>query len=148
MLAGLMAAAPTLGAAGDFLADIFGPFSFEGIEPTPPTRTFDGSLAMTVGDRRVELLELGPGHTAGDVVVLPAGTGHQNLEASDDLLVVGAYPPTGDYDLCRGSPKEHEKALASIPLVPPPNLDPVYGKDGPLTRHWRDGLGAPKARAS
>ena len=75
---------------------------------------------------------------AGDVVVLPAGTGHQNLMASEDLLVVGAYPPFGEYDLCRGTKAEHEKALASIPLCPPPNFDPVYGKNGPLTKHWRD----------
>ncbi len=74
---------------------------------------------------------------AGDVAVLPAGTGHQKLEASADFLVVGAYPPQGSYDLCRGSPEEHARAVLSIPKVPAPESDPVYGRDGPLLRLWR-----------
>lgn len=74
---------------------------------------------------------------AGDVAVLPAGTGHQRLEASRDLLVVGAYPRQGSYDECRGSAEEHARALRSIPQVPVPDRDPVYGADGPLPRLWR-----------
>jgi uncharacterized protein YjlB len=73
---------------------------------------------------------------AGDVVVLPAGTGHQSLSASKDLLVVGAYPPGAKYDECRGSPKERERALQSIPRVPLPQKDPVYGTGGPLLEAW------------
>ncbi len=75
--------------------------------------------------------------TTGDVAVLPAGTGHQCLWASQDLMVIGAYPKTGRYDLCRGSKAEHKKALASIPQVPLPDTDPVYGEQGPLLRLWR-----------
>jgi uncharacterized protein YjlB len=74
---------------------------------------------------------------AGDVVILPAGTGHQSLSASKDLLVVGAYPARGKYDECRASPREHERALKSIPAVPLPSKDPVYGADGPLVELWR-----------
>ena len=72
----------------------------------------------------------------GDVVVLPAGIGHQCLWASPDLLVIGAYPRTGRYDLCRGSKGERDKALKSIPYVPIPDTDPVFGKQGPLLRLW------------
>jgi uncharacterized protein YjlB len=73
----------------------------------------------------------------GDVAVLPAGTGHQCLWASQDLMVIGAYPKTGRYDLCRGSKSEHKKALAVIPSVPVPDADPVFGEHGPLLRLWR-----------
>jgi len=74
---------------------------------------------------------------AGDVCVLPAGTGHQCLWASPDLVVIGAYPPSGKYDLCRGSKAEHARAVAAIPDVPTPATDPVFGRHGPLTRLWR-----------
>jgi uncharacterized protein YjlB len=73
----------------------------------------------------------------GDVTVLPAGTGHQCVWASPDLMVIGAYPKSGRYDLCRGSKSEHAKAVQTIPQVPLPATDPVFGKDGPLLRLWR-----------
>ena len=73
---------------------------------------------------------------AGDVAILPAGTGHQCLWASPDLMVIGSYPKTGKYDLCRGSKIEHTKALQTIPRVPLPHSDPVFGKQGPLLRLW------------
>jgi len=74
---------------------------------------------------------------AGDVCVLPAGTGHQGLWASPDLIVIGAYPPSGKYDLCRGSKADHARAIAAIAEVPLPATDPVFGAAGPLTRLWR-----------
>ena len=74
----------------------------------------------------------------GDVVVLPAGTGHQLLTQSQELVVIGAYPSTGKYDLCRGSKADHTKALASIPKVPLPASDPLFGPKGPLLALWRE----------
>ena len=73
---------------------------------------------------------------AGDVAILPAGTGHQCLMASPDFLVVGAYPPAGTYDECRGSAEEHARAKETIPEVPVPDRDPVYGRNGALTKLW------------
>jgi uncharacterized protein YjlB len=73
----------------------------------------------------------------GDVAVLPAGTGHQGLWVSPDLMVIGAYPSTGRYDLCRGSKIEYAKAKETIPRVPAPKTDPAYGQKGPLLRLWR-----------
>ena len=76
---------------------------------------------------------------SGDVVVLPAGTGHRNLGASADLLVVGAYPDAMRWDLRRGDPGEHGEVLANIAHVPLPDQDPVAGADGPLVEMlaWR-----------
>jgi uncharacterized protein YjlB len=75
---------------------------------------------------------------AGDVAILPAGTGHQCLTASSDFLVVGAYPPSGTYDECTKS-EDHGRALKTIPKVGRPRKDPVYGTKGPLLSIWKPG---------
>ena len=74
---------------------------------------------------------------AGDVAILPAGTGHQCLWAAPDLCVIGAYPPSGTHDLCRGSKAEHDRAIGSIARVPLPETDPLHGNHGPLMALWR-----------
>lgn len=52
-----------------FLQHAFGSFDFNGITLTPPTRTFDKSLNLKVGNKEVQLMEVGPAHTRGDVIV-------------------------------------------------------------------------------
>ncbi|HEY3793835.1 MAG TPA: hypothetical protein VGM09_18550 [Bradyrhizobium sp.] len=74
---------------------------------------------------------------AGDVAILPAGTGHQCFGASDDFCVIGAYPPGSQMHVTRPTPENHRKALKTIPEVKLPNTDPVMGKDGPLLRLWK-----------
>jgi uncharacterized protein YjlB len=91
-----------------------------------------GRAAVRFGGKRGRDIEIGP----GDVAILPAGTGHQRLTQTEDLVVIGAYPPSGKYDLCRGSKSERAKALRSITKVPRPPSDPVFGADGPLMRLW------------
>ncbi len=92
-----------------------------------------GRAKVRFGGSKGEEIDVVP----GDIAILPAGTGHQCLWASPDLLVIGAYPKSGRYDLCRGSKAEREKALQSIPKVPLPNSDPVFGEAGPLMRLWK-----------
>jgi uncharacterized protein YjlB len=74
---------------------------------------------------------------AGDIAILPAGTGHQCISASADFSVVGAYPPGARMQVTRPTPENHAKALKTIPQVKLPKSDPVMGEDGPLVRLWR-----------
>jgi cyclase len=69
VLAAMVKAAPQMEPVlGQWIEAAFGPYSFEGIELRAPTTTFDGTLSIGVGDRTVELIEVGPAHTAGDVI--------------------------------------------------------------------------------
>jgi uncharacterized protein YjlB len=92
-----------------------------------------GRAKIRFGGDRGRDIDVAP----GDVVILPAGTGHQRLTQTDDLVVIGAYPPSGKYNLCRGSKAEHAKALVTIAKVPLPATDPVFGPKGPLIALWR-----------
>lgn len=74
---------------------------------------------------------------AGDVALLPAGTGHFRRDATREFLVVGAYPPAQSADLCRSAPTP--EMLARIARVPVPATDPVEGPGGPLTSLWHAG---------
>lgn len=91
-----------------------------------------GFASVLLGGPDGRRLDLAP----GDVLVLPAGTGHCNAGSNADLLVVGAYPNGMWCDLRRGDPAEREEALANIAAVPPPECDPVGGATGSLMGIW------------
>lgn len=92
-----------------------------------------GRATVRFGGKAGTVIEI----VSGDVVILPAGTGHQLVKQTEELVVIGAYPPNGKYDLCRDTKAEHEKALDRIVTVPAPETDPVFGQDGPLITLWR-----------
>lgn len=88
VLAGVMASPPE-GPTGDLLRRMFGSFDFSDIEVVPPTTIFDGELTLRVGDTEVHLVEVGPAHTRGDVIVhLPA----QRVVFTGDILFNGGHP--------------------------------------------------------
>lgn len=68
-LAALLRQAGHMGEAGKYLTDIFGPFDFDHVHERQPTQTFSGEMAVSVGDKRLQLIEVGPAHTAGDILV-------------------------------------------------------------------------------
>lgn len=71
---------------------------------------------------------------AGDVLLLPAGTGHRRISESENFVVIGAYPPGQEhYDICRTRDVEAELRISKVRL---PESDPVGGKDGPVMGLW------------
>ncbi len=74
---------------------------------------------------------------AGDVVIIPAGVAHKNVDQADDFKVVGAYPVGQIPDMKYGEHGERPKADENIEEVSLPANDPVYGKTGPLIQQWR-----------
>lgn len=72
----------------------------------------------------------------GDVIVLPAGTGHKKLTSKGALGVVGAYPEGSHPDTCTAKSflKNTQAVIARVPL---PAADPVYGAGGPLFDYWK-----------
>ncbi|MBB4351791.1 cupin domain-containing protein [Aliirhizobium cellulosilyticum] len=72
---------------------------------------------------------------AGSCLILPAGTGHQNLGSSADFQVVGAYPPRQHADIQTSAATE--EMVAKIKGLPLPDTDPVQGPYGALTKLWR-----------
>lgn len=89
MLGDMVRRADELGAAGAYLKRIFGPFDFDGITSTLPTHTFEGEHLHSVGDKEVRLLEVGPAHTRGDVLVhVPA----DRVIFTGDILFIDGTP--------------------------------------------------------
>ena len=74
---------------------------------------------------------------AGDLVVLPAGTGHCRSASSSDFAICGCYPPgQSNYTIVREQDRAMARHAADIAAVPLPETDPVFGKEGPLLTGW------------
>jgi uncharacterized protein YjlB len=87
-----------------------------------------GSATLRLGGNKGATVRV----SAGDVIVVPAGVGHECLSANKEFLVIGAYPPTGTYSECRGSYQEYRGAAAQIRRVPHPSKNPLFGAQRPV----------------
>jgi glyoxylase-like metal-dependent hydrolase (beta-lactamase superfamily II) len=122
----LLESAEQLGPAGACFRRVFGAFDFRGIEPVLPTRTFERELTLSLGDKRVRLLEVGPAHTRGDVLV----------HSPADRIVF-----TGDILFVEGTPIVWEGPVANwiraCERIEAMDVDVVVPGHGPITD--RDG---------
>jgi cyclase len=109
-----------------YVAEAFGPFRFDDIEPTPPTDTFSGSLALDAGGRGIELEEVGPAHTAGDVLAWVPDAGvvfTGDILFIDSTPIVWAGPVANWLAACR-------RIRDLAPAVVVPGHGPLTGLDG------------------
>ena len=98
-------------------------------------------LCVTMGSARIQLGgSNGPivDVRAGDATVLPAGTGHCSISASDDFAICGGYPPDQvDRVILEEGEISLEEAQAAVARVSLPTTDPFFGKGGPLISTWQ-----------
>ena len=71
----------------------------------------------------------------GDVLIIPAGVVHKNLDEENDVGVVGAYPDGKDYDMNYGKPGERPGTDKNIAAVPLPKTDPLTGE---VIKQWKN----------
>lgn len=116
---------PVLGTLGRYVAWMLGPYDFSGIVLTPPTRTFSGALTLSAGGREVRLIEVGPAHTPGDLIVhVPDAA----VVVAADVMFVGVHPvmwsgPTANWIAAL------DRILALEPVVVIPGHGPLAGPD-------------------
>jgi glyoxylase-like metal-dependent hydrolase (beta-lactamase superfamily II) len=112
----------TPGEMGDLFRDVFGDFQFDGITLTLPTRTFEGRLELDVGGRPVELIEVGPAHTLGDVIV---HSPRDKAVFTGDILFIGGTPIVWAGPLANW--------IAACDLMLGMDIDTVVPGHGPVT---------------
>lgn len=93
---------------------------------------YSGRAKLHLGGEQGKKVEV----RAGDIIVIPAGVGHKNLDSSQDFRVVGAYPNGSSYDMNTGKSSERPGTDENIAAVPIPGKDPLTGEKGGLTEIW------------
>jgi cyclase len=72
-----------------YVSEALEPFDFDDVRLVPPTRTFSGELELEIGGREIRLIEVGPAHTPGDLIVwVPEA----KIAIAADILFIGVTP--------------------------------------------------------
>jgi glyoxylase-like metal-dependent hydrolase (beta-lactamase superfamily II) len=122
LLDGFMKAAPNLGLTGEYVVHCFGRFDFTHAAHKLPDTTFSGRLTRHVGNKAVELIEVGPAHTGGDAIVwVPA----DRTVFTGDILFIDGHPivwagPIGNW-------------IAACEMIESLDADIIVPGHGPLT---------------
>jgi glyoxylase-like metal-dependent hydrolase (beta-lactamase superfamily II) len=119
---GMMAQSKELGVLGEFVEHCFAPFDFSGIELTPPTTTFADELTVMCGDKTVNLYNVGPAHTRGDVLAHVPG---DKVIFTGDIIFNEGHPVIWD-----GPIANWQKACDRILAL---DVDIVVPGHGPVT---------------
>jgi cyclase len=109
----------SVASSGRFLRGMAGPYDHDGITLTRPTRTFSGRLDLDVGGRRVELIEVGPAHTHGDLVVHVPDV---RVVFAADVVFIGSTPV-----MWAGPLEGWLRALDTIEALEPEVVVPGHG---------------------
>ena len=110
------------GEVGELFRHFFGEFDFDGIEPVLPTKTFSGRHHFSVGGQEVELIEVGPAHTAGDTLVFVPGA---RTVYTGDILFIGGTPIVWAGPL--------DNWIAACDLICASDVEHIVPGHGPLT---------------
>jgi len=92
-----------------------------------------GKTTLMLGGEEGTLLTI----SKGDVLIIPAGVAHKNMQREKDVMCVGAYPDGRDYDIKKGLRTERPEADLHIAMLELPKADPVFGSHGELQRFWK-----------
>tara|TARA_B110000263_G_C15312012_1_gene514078 strand:+ start:1377 stop:2342 length:966 start_codon:yes stop_codon:yes gene_type:complete len=82
-----------LGVLGEFVEHCFSAFDFNGIELTPPNSTFEKEMSLKVGNKKVELYNVGPAHTRGDLLAFVPS---DRVVFTGDIIFNGGHPVIWD----------------------------------------------------
>ncbi|MGN6548359.1 MAG: cupin domain-containing protein [Pararhizobium sp.] len=90
-----------------------------------------GAATLALGGPQGERLQV----TAGDVMILPPGFGHCQIEKRDGFRICGAYPPGQEnYRVIRADDGFDDAILDEIAAVAVPETDPVWGGHAALLK--------------